>query len=28
MGHLSAAAATPEAARDAVLDAYARLLPA
>jgi 5-(carboxyamino)imidazole ribonucleotide synthase len=27
MGHLSAAAATPEAARDAVLDAYARLLP-
>ncbi len=27
MGHLSAAGATPEAARDAVLDGYARLLP-
>jgi 5-(carboxyamino)imidazole ribonucleotide synthase len=27
MGHLSAVGATPEAARDAVLDAYARLLP-
>ena len=27
MGHLSAVAPTPEAARDAVLDAYARLLP-
>jgi 5-(carboxyamino)imidazole ribonucleotide synthase len=28
MGHLSAVGATPEAARDAVLDGYARLLPA
>jgi 5-(carboxyamino)imidazole ribonucleotide synthase len=27
MGHLSAVGATPEAARDAALDAYARLLP-
>ena len=27
MGHLSAVGATPEAARDTVLDAYARLLP-
>lgn len=27
MGHLSAVGSTPEAARDAVLDAYARLLP-
>jgi 5-(carboxyamino)imidazole ribonucleotide synthase len=27
MGHLSATGATPEAARDAVLDGYARLLP-
>ena len=27
MGHLSAVGPTPQAARDAVLDAYARLLP-
>ena len=27
MGHLSAVGATPEAARDSVLDAYSRLLP-
>jgi 5-(carboxyamino)imidazole ribonucleotide synthase len=27
MGHLSAVGPTPEAARDSVLDAYARLLP-